>query len=347
MIHLDNFHCLGYLWHIFTGERKNMQIEHLQNTSKTRILAKNTLNFRGNVALLPEIPADCFIKQKISEKAFEAKGALEDDEAFQYYLASTSLVNFETVNLGDEADLMDTVLVFDRNKALPLCNQEVFKNLKDGESVVISKYETDKADYHIVLPNNSDWFYNAKITKKDGQFFLKDEPSVIGGLGFARKSTLTESVNYNTKHLNTLPQRQAEYYLKAYSHPDFKLPKHKKIHLGKMKYLSELKDIFILPTYKNGFVSFMPSEQRGLADLKNGEKVIVGRNDGDEPKNNTKRIDVPLDLAYPTISSEHLVFENINGELYVTDVSRNGTARASRGDSVADYYWEKYFMKQC
>ena len=52
---------------------------------------------------------------------------------------------------------------------------------------------------------------------------------------------------------------------------------------------------------------------------------------------------MPLDLAYPTISSEHLVFENINGELYVTDVSRNGTARASRGDSVADYYWESIY----
>ena len=88
----------------------------------------------------------------------------------------------------------------------------------------------------------------------------------------------------------------------------------------------------------------MPRVQKGLANLKEGEKAMVGRYNP-SPDDNMKRINVPEKLSYGTISDKHLLFENIDGKLYVTDVSRNGTPRANINDSISREDWIKYFVR--
>ena len=328
-----------------------MNINNLMSVSKASVLTNSLLNFKGGETKLPEMPCDSF--ERINSTKFNVtRGLIEGDEAFQYYLASTDvgynggMQTFEAKNLGDKNALMDTVVVFDGKYAIDLGEQEVFQKLQDGESVEMinnnpfSSNKKSKADYQLFIP----WYYNATIVKKDGNFIISNTPSVIGRTAVARKSQLSQDTDYNTQYLNTIPQKEAEYYYKRYGYQNYLLPKSERIFLCDMNELDKCKDIFVLPTRKNGYVSFLPSEQKGLASLKEGEKAMVGRYNS-SPDDNMKRINVPEELSYATISDKHLLFENIDGKLYVTDVSRNGTPRANINDSISQEDWNQYFVR--
>jgi hypothetical protein len=326
-----------------------MNINNLMSVSKASVLTNSLLNFKGNETKLPEMPCDSF--ERINSTKFNVtRGLIEGDEAFQYYLASTDvgydggMQTFEAKNLGDKNALMDTVVVFDGKYAIDLGEQEVFQKLQDGESVEMinnnpfSSNKKSKADYQLFIP----WLHRATIAKKDGNFIIS--ASAIHRTAVARKSQLSQDTDYNTQYLNTIPQKEAEYYYKRYGYQNYLLPKSERIFLCDMNELDKCKDIFVLPTRKNGYVSFLPREQKGLASLKEGEKAMVGRYNP-SPDDNMKRINVPEELSYATISDKHLLFENIDGKLYVTDVSRNGTPRANINDSISQEDWNQYFVR--
>lgn len=173
----------------------------------------------------------------------------------------------------------------------------------------------------IKLPPGPETFL--QLSNSNGKIMVKNFLPNKQNVGVTHKVHLDSNESLDDTEIRFLPLDKTRGCLTNIED----MPKNKRIYIGNADELCLSNKAIILPSDERcNNNAFLVHRQKRIEALEDGEKLIIGRKSKNDIKNGRKN-KLYTDLCNDEmISREHLIVENLNGKIYITNVGQNKTS---------------------
>lgn len=237
------------------------------------------------------------------------------DRARDYQADSKVIDSYKELCRLDDMD--NVVITLGKNKAFCLGDQPAARALRGRTPVDLIMSNTYR-DADVILPPGPETFL--RFSNEGGKISVRNFMPDNKTVGLAYKVQLNSDERLDDAEIIFAPLDGARRY---FSNIDA-MPKNKRICMGDANKLFLSPKIIILPS-EDGCSSFLVHEQKRIKNLKEGEKIVIGRKTRDDAIT-LRRDKLFTDLHNSgLISREHLLVENLGGKIYITDKGKHKT----------------------